>query len=236
MDVASQRILVLDFGSQYAQLIARRVREQSVYCEIVRHDISIENIQKHNPSGLILSGGPSSVSDFQAPTCDKRLFDLGLPVLGICYGMQLGCELLGGKVSSAPSREYGRAEVTVIEDKGLFKGVSSKTEVWMSHGDQVLSVGEHFKPIAKTATCPIAAVKHRSIPFWGVQFHPEVTHSQEGKTLLRNFLTEICGCQGTWQLDDFAENEIQKIREKVGDSRVICGLSGGVDSAVVAAL
>jgi GMP synthase (glutamine-hydrolysing) len=234
--VADQRILVLDFGSQYAQLIARRVREQHVYCEIVRHNITAEQVRKHAPVGLILSGGPSSVYEEGAPKCDPAIFDLGIPVLGICYGMQLACDTLGGKVESAPAREYGRAKVKVDSHADLFAGVPKELDVWMSHGDQVSKVSQDFEPLARTSTCPIAAVKHKTRKVYGLQFHPEVTHTPLGGTLLHNFLMSVCGCRGTWKLGDFAKETIAQIRERVGNERVICGLSGGVDSAVTAAL
>ncbi|MCO6454525.1 MAG: glutamine-hydrolyzing GMP synthase [Pirellulaceae bacterium] len=234
--VSDERILVLDFGSQYAQLIARRVREQHVYCEIVRHDITAAQVRQHQPCGLILSGGPSSVYEQGAPKCDPRIFELGLPVLGICYGMQLACEVLGGNVASAPAREYGRARCQVRSHDDLFAGVPAETDVWMSHGDQVSRVSDEFEPLAATRSCPIAAVRHRRLPVFGLQFHPEVTHTPLGGTVLRNFLTSVCGCQGTWKLGDFARQTIDQLRERVGSGRVICGLSGGVDSAVTAAL
>ncbi len=234
--VADEKVLILDFGSQYAQLIARRVREQHVYCEIVRHSITAERVAQLRPRGLILSGGPNSVYEPGAPRCDPGLFRLGIPVLGICYGMQLACDVLGGKVQSAPAREYGRAQVEITSHADLFAGVPDETEVWMSHGDQVTGVSEEFLPIARTSTCPIAAVKHRLLPIYGLQFHPEVTHTPEGKEVLANFLTEICRCNGTWRLGDFAEQAIAEVRARVGNDRVICGLSGGVDSSVVAAL
>lgn len=234
--ITDQRVLVLDFGSQYAQLIARRVREQNVYCEIVRHDVTPEQIRKHSPSGLILSGGPSSVYEVNAPKCHPGIFELGIPVLGICYGMQLACESLGGKVDSTPSREYGRAQCEVTSFDGLFEGFPEVAQVWMSHGDQVQKVSDDFVSLAKTSTCPIAAVRHRHLPVFGLQFHPEVTHTPEGRVVLKNFLTEICGCTGQWQLEDFAREAIEKIQAQVGDRRVICGLSGGVDSSVTAAL
>lgn len=233
---ASERVLVLDFGSQYAQLIARRVREQNVYCEIVRHDITAERVRELAPMGIILSGGPNSVYEDGAPQCDPGLFELGLPVLGICYGMQLACQALGGKVDNAPSREYGRAECEISASDQLFDGVSTKTQVWMSHGDQVANIAETFEPLASTHTCPFAAVKHRELPIYGLQFHPEVTHTPEGGRVLANFLHNICGTAGTWKLGDFATESIAVLREQIGKDRVICGLSGGVDSAVVAAL
>ncbi len=234
--VSDERVLVLDFGSQYAQLIARRVREQNVYCEIVRHDITVEQIKKHNPAGLILSGGPSSVYEEGAPKCDTGLFHMGIPVLGICYGMQLACDALGGEVRGVETREYGRAECTVLDDTGLFAGVPNKSQVWMSHGDQVAAVASDFAALAQTGTCPFAAVKHKSLPFYGLQFHPEVTHTTAGPTVLKNFVQNVCGCRGLWSMADFAREAIENIRTLVGDRRVICGLSGGVDSSVTAAL
>lgn len=234
--VAEERVLVLDFGSQYAQLIARRVREQNVYCEIVRHDITAARVRELGPKGIILSGGPSSVYEKGAPQCDNEIFTLGIPVLGICYGMQLACRALGGEVKNAPSREYGRAHCEVRDGSDLLADVHKNTEVWMSHGDQVASVTSDFVSLAATSTCPIAAVRHRSLPVFGLQFHPEVTHTVEGKTILGNFLKLICGCKGTWHLGDFAQETIAAVRERVGSDRVICGLSGGVDSSVVAAL
>ena len=239
-DIAAERVLVLDFGAQYVQLIARRVREQHVYCEIVRHDVTAERVREIAPQGLILSGGPMSVYAEGAPKCDPKIFKLGIPVLGICYGMQLMCQAMGGKVQSAPAREYGRAELTVNssthEAADLFAGVAQQTQVWMSHGDQVDRVSDDFVSLAATETCPHAAVKHRSRPLYGLQFHPEVTHTAEGKTMLANFVKKACGCVGTWRLDDFAEQTIREVRQRVGKDRVICGLSGGVDSSVVAAL
>jgi len=249
--IADEKVLVLDFGSQYAQLIARRVRQQQVYCEIVRHDLPAERIRQLAPKGLILSGGPSSVYQQDAPKCDPAIFQVGLPVLGICYGMQLACEALGGQVHNAPSREYGRAHLSLLENSdaesqssvdspetvgSLFADVPPQTQVWMSHGDQVAEVSEDFVALAATDTCPFAAVKHGRLPIYGLQFHPEVTHTPEGQTILGNFLKRICHCSGTWKLGDFASQTIDDIRRRVGDDRVICGLSGGVDSAVVAAL
>ncbi len=236
LGLADEKVLVLDFGSQYAQLIARRVREQHVYCEIVRHDIPATRVREIAPKGLILSGGPASVYQAGAPRCDPQLFGLGIPVLGICYGMQLACEALGGQVQSTPAREYGRALCSIITTNGLFSGVPRETEVWMSHGDQVSHVSAEFEAIAHTATCPITAVKHSRLPVYGLQFHPEVTHTPAGKTILANFLTNVCGCRGTWRLADFAAQTIEQLRRRIGSQRVICGLSGGVDSAVAAAL
>jgi GMP synthase (glutamine-hydrolysing) len=232
----SERILVLDFGSQFAQLIARRVREEKVYCEIVRHSITPEQILKHEPTGLILSGGPSSVYEDNAPMCDPGIFKLGIPVLGICYGMHLVCDQLGGKVESTPTREYGRAMCQVGSDDELFADYPAESQVWMSHGDQVHQVSDDFVSLASTDTCPLAAVKHKSLPVYGLQFHPEVTHTSDGATLLRNFLYKVCGCTGQWELANFAAEAIENIQKRVGDAQVICGLSGGVDSSVVAAL
>ncbi len=234
--IADEKVLVLDFGSQYAQLIARRVRDQNVYCEIVRHDISAERIEEIGPRGVILSGGPSSVYDQAAPDCDLDIFRLGIPVLGICYGMQLACQAFGGTVSSTPSREYGRASCRIDSHNDLFAGVPDVTDVWMSHGDQIENVSDDFIPLAQTSTCQFAAVKHHELPIYGLQFHPEVTHTPLGGVVLGNFLKTVCGCQGLWKLGDFATETIEHIREQVGAGRVICGLSGGVDSSVVAAL
>ena len=232
----AERVIVLDFGSQYAQLIARRVREQHVYCEIVRHDIPAQRVREMAPRGIILSGGPSSVYEAGAPRCDPALFQLGIPVLGICYGMQLACDALGGRVGQAHAREYGRASCEVLSEETIFTGIPQHTEVWMSHGDQVDQVSDDFIALAKTPSCPLAAVRHKSLPVYGLQFHPEVTHTPAGGTILSNFVRVACGCSGSWRLEDFATSVIQQVRERVGNQRVICGLSGGVDSAVVAAL
>jgi GMP synthase (glutamine-hydrolysing) len=234
--IADEKVLVLDFGSQYAQLIARRVRQQQVYCEIVRHDIPAERIHQLGPRGIILSGGPRSVYDEGAPKCDPQIFHLGLPMLGICYGMQLVCEALGGKVEHAASREYGRARCRIVVHDPLLEGVPPETQVWMSHGDQVTEVSQDFLPLAVTDTCPIAAVRYRRLPVYGLQFHPEVTHTPQGLKILGNFLSAVCKCSGTWKLGDFARETIDRVRHQVGRQRVICGLSGGVDSSVVAAL
>jgi len=234
--LADEKVLVLDFGSQYAQLIARRVRQQQVYCEIVRHDITAQRVRELAPMGLILSGGPSSVYTPGAPKCDPGIFQLGVPVLGICYGMQLACEALGGRVENTPSREYGRARCRITRRNGLFADVPEQTQVWMSHGDQVAQISDDFLPLAQTDTCPFAAVKHRRLPIYGLQFHPEVTHTPLGSRMLGSFLSSVCKCSGTWKLGDFARETIEAIRLRVGDTRVICGLSGGVDSSVVAAL
>jgi GMP synthase (glutamine-hydrolysing) len=229
-------IPILDFGSQYAQLIARRVREKGVYSELVRPDIPAAELKKLNPKGIILSGGPSSVYEPNAPKCDPKIFDLGVPILGICYGMQLGAQILGGQVKPAKAREYGRAKLTVKQDDPLVRGLPKETTVWMSHGDQVHDLPPEFVPLATTPTCPYAAARHRTRPFYGVQFHPEVTHTPRGEQLFQNFLYEICNCSGLWTMGNFIEETTRRVREQVGTGKVICGLSGGVDSSVVAAL
>jgi GMP synthase (glutamine-hydrolysing) len=231
-------VLVLDFGAQYVQLIARRVRERHAFARIVRHDISPERVKELDPLALILSGGPSSVYEAGAPRCDPGIFELGLPVLGICYGMQLACEALGGKVHPASAREFGRAECRVLDpEEDLFHGLPEATTVWMSHGDQVRDAGEAFIPLAATATCPVAAVKHRTQPVYGLQFHPEVSHTPYGALILGNFLDRICRSPGSWTMEAFLERAVEEIRRAVGpEDRVVCGVSGGVDSAVTAAL
>jgi len=234
--LTTHSIVVLDFGSQYAQLIARRVREQHVYCRILRHDITAQRLAELAPRGIILSGGPASVYEEGAPRCDPGLFELGIPVLGICYGMQLACEALGGKVDNTPSREYGPATCQLSHPEALFAGLPESINVWMSHGDQISSVTDDFQPLASTATCPFAAIKHRQLPVFGMQFHPEVTHTPLGGQLIHNFVRGVCQCEPNWKLEDFAAATIRSIRQRVGDARVICGLSGGVDSSVVAAL
>jgi GMP synthase (glutamine-hydrolysing) len=233
-----ERVLVLDFGSQTAQLIARRVRDQNVFCQIVRHDLSAERIRQLQPKGLILSGGPASVYAPGAPTIDPAILDLGIPVLGICYGMQITCHTLGGRILPAHSREFGRAPCTQAENSAspLFQGIPQTFTAWMSHGDQVEMLTADFRSIASTATCPNAAVQHHSRPIYGIQFHPEVTHTELGGQLLANFVREICGCHGTWKISSLIEQQQEIIRHRVGSDQVICGLSGGVDSSVTAAL
>ncbi len=227
---------VLDFGSQYTQLIARRVREKGVFSELVRPDISADELRKLKAKGLILSGGPSSVYEPGAPKCDPKIFDLGIPILGICYGMQLGAQVLGGQVKPAKAREYGRAKLSVTSDDPLVHGLPKDTSVWMSHGDQVHELPRDFIALATTPTCPFAAARHRSRPFYGVQFHPEVTHTPRGEQIFQNFLYDICKCAGNWTMDNFIEQTVKRVRQQVGNGKVICGLSGGVDSSVVAAL
>ncbi|TMQ33142.1 MAG: glutamine-hydrolyzing GMP synthase, partial [Planctomycetota bacterium] len=232
----SERVLIFDFGAQYVQLIARRVREQNVFCQIVRHDLPAARVAELKPRGLILSGGPASVYERGAPKCDPALFDLGVPVLGICYGMQLACQALGGEVKPGSSREFGRALCRIHDANNLFTGVPPETVVWMSHGDQVKSAGQDFVSLAATDTCPVAAVKHRTRPVYGLQFHPEVSHTPHGSLMLRNFLYDACGCQGLWQMQSFIEQTVINLRQRIGNHRVICGLSGGVDSSVTATI
>ena len=231
-----ESVLILDFGSQYGQLIARRVRELNVFCQIVRNDISAKRIKELNPKGIILSGGPASVYEDGAPKCDPEIFKLGIPVLGICYGMQLACKSLGTDVKRAPSREFGKAICNTKSSDGMFKNIPSEITVWMSHGDQVDHNTQDFIPLASTETCPMAAAKHKTLPVYGLQFHPEVSHTPQGTAILKNFLHEICGCEGLWKIGSFLDETIINLRNTIGSHRVICGLSGGVDSSVVAAL
>lgn len=232
----SEIIVILDFGSQYGQLIARRVREQNVYCRIMPHSTPAEVIAALKPKGIILSGGPASVYEENAPRCDKAIFELGVPILGICYGMQIGCDILGAQISAAPSREFGRALLEVVREEPLFVGMAREQTAWMSHGDQVNKLDDRFEPLARTATCPYAAVRFRDMPFYGVQFHPEVTHTPHGRQMLHNFLYQVCNCTGQWRTEAFIESQVLAIRRQVGSAHVVCGLSGGVDSSVVAAL
>ncbi|MHC4696453.1 MAG: glutamine-hydrolyzing GMP synthase, partial [Planctomycetota bacterium] len=230
-------IAILDFGGQYVQLIARRVRENHVHSVIVPPDIAAEELRAHHAVGLILSGGPGSVYAEGAPRCRPEIFELGLPILGICYGMGLACDMMGGEIGSTDSKEYGRTHLEVVEKAGLLAHVPDETSVWMSHGDVVTTLSSDFIPIARTRNCSYAAVQHRSRPFYGVQFHPEVSHTPCGNQIIRNFLYEICSCPGDWQVSHVIHDTIEAIRRQVGDSaRVICGLSGGVDSSVTAAL
>jgi GMP synthase (glutamine-hydrolysing) len=229
-------ILILDFGSQYTQLIARRVRELNVYCEIKPFNISMDEVANLHPNGIILSGGPSSVYDANAPFPDPKIFEMKLPVLGICYGLQLLAYFLGGKVESAARREYGLAQLKVERGEDLLKGIGQQTQVWMSHGDALHEPPAGFQVLGETANSKFAAVANRERKLYGVQFHPEVAHTAEGKTVLRNFAFEICGCKGTWTPESFVAVTTAEIKQKVGNANVICALSGGVDSAVAAAL
>lgn len=231
-----EKILVLDFGSQYTQLIARRVRENNVYSEIFPFNASIEKIKDFNPKGIILSGGPSSVYDKGAPMPDFGIFELDIPVLGICYGMQLIAYMFGGKVTGATKGEYGRSELIIDDDLDLLKGMGEKAVVWMSHRDMVKHCPADFNTLAHTANLPIAAMADRKRRFYGVQFHPEVAHTPMGSKVLKNFLFTICKCKPTWTMKSFIETVTKKIKENVGDKKVICGISGGVDSTVTAVL
>jgi GMP synthase (glutamine-hydrolysing) len=234
----SQRILILDFGAQYTQLIARRVREQHVYCEIHPCDLDLDAAIAFAPSGIILSGGPASVLDEGSPDLDPGILELPVPILGICYGLQLLVKRLGGKVEPADDREYGRAHIHVDVDDALLGPANPRGDrvVWMSHGDRVLELPPGFITVARSASSPYAAVRHEDRPIWGVQFHPEVAHTEGGDEILRRFVRDVCGCEPAWTTEAFIDSTIERIREQVGDRRLVCGLSGGVDSAVAAAL
>ncbi|MFZ5906811.1 MAG: glutamine-hydrolyzing GMP synthase [Nitrospirota bacterium] len=232
----TEKVLVLDFGSQYTQLIARRVRESKVYSEIFPYNVPIARIMEFNPKGIILSGGPSSVFDRHAPLPDPGIFGLGVPVLGICYGMQLMAHMLGGKVGRARKREYGRAELLVDRKTPLFRGIPKRTIVWMSHGDRIEKYPKGFSSTAHTDNSPVAVMADRTGTFYALQFHPEVAHTPLGTKILRNFLYEICGCRPLWTMKSFIENTTKEIRERVGEKKVVCGISGGVDSTVAAVL
>ncbi|MDD5524733.1 MAG: glutamine-hydrolyzing GMP synthase [Smithella sp.] len=229
-------ILIIDFGSQYNQLIARRVRENHVYCQIEPPGISIDTIKELKPEGIILSGGPASIYSQGAPRVDKKIFDLGIPVLGICYGLQYMVDSLGGKVIGSKKREYGFAELLVKKQKGIFKGVTKKTRCWMSHGDSIGALPAGFVITAYTANTPVAAAEDVQRNFYGLQFHPEVVHTKEGKKILANFLFDICRCKKSWSMKSFVTNAVEEIRRQVGTEKVILGLSGGVDSSVAAVL
>jgi GMP synthase (glutamine-hydrolysing) len=229
-------ILILDFGSQYSQLIARRVREHQVYCRIARHDISADEIMAVKPKGLILSGGPANVYQSNAPLCDPKMFNLGIPVLGICYGMQLLAHLLGGKVDKAAMREYGKAQLFIDDKRDLFSNLPSEFTSWMSHGDKVLKLPTGFAVLAHSPNSPVAAMSDRRRHLYGVQFHPEVVHTQNGSQSIENFLSRICNCSHQWTMASFIEDAVENIRKMVGNGRVVCALSGGVDSSVVSVL
>ena len=231
-----ETVIVLDFGGQYNQLIARRVRECNVYCEIYSYKTDLEKIKAMEPKGIIFTGGPNSVYLEDSPSYAKEIYDLGIPVLGICYGSQLMMHQLGGKVCKAPVREYGKIEVTVDQSSALFENVSEKTICWMSHNDYIEQAAPGFKIIAHTPDCPVAAVENVEKKLYATQFHPEVLHTKEGKQMLANFVFNVCGCAGSWKMDSFVEESIKAIREKVGDGKVLCALSGGVYSSVAAVL
>jgi len=232
--VTHETVFILDFGAQYAQLIARRVREHHCYCEIVPASVDVARLA--GAKGIILTGGPASVYAPHAPRCDPKVFDLGIPVLGICYGMQLMCHMLGGTVVKASRREYGHARLDIVEPGELFHGIPAQTPVWMSHGDSVEAAGPGFEVLARTTNTPFAAVRHAERRLYGIQFHPEVTHTERGRELLGNFLRRVCGMSGDWQMGSFIEETVARMREQVGDGGVVLGLSGGVDSMVVAKL
>ena len=229
-------IVVLDFGAQYAQLIARRVRENRVYSVILPFDASLEEIRRYRPKGIILSGGPASVYEPNAPRCDRRLFDAGIPLLGICYGMQLMADALGGRTGPADRREYGRTRLIVEDPADLFVGLERRLICWMSHSDVVTALPPGFLALARTDNSPFAAMADRDRRLYGVQFHPEVTHTPWGIEVIRNFLFRVCGCRPSWTMESFIDQEVARIREAVGDGRAICALSGGVDSSAAAAL
>ena len=231
-----QRIVILDYGSQYTQLIARRIREQQVFSEIIRFDTPAAKLRENMPQGIILSGGPNSVFEEGAPGIDPEIFNLGVPVLGVCYGMQLMSQQLGGKVQPGESREYGKTEMTTEPGNELFAGLPEKFIVWMSHGDRVAEIPAGFKVSATSANCPYAAIRNEEKRFYAIQFHPEVVHTQHGNQILGNFLFKICGCKADWKLSSWIEETVEKLKEQVGDEEVVLGLSGGVDSSVVAVL
>ncbi len=229
-------ILVLDFGGQYNQLIARRVRECSVYCEVKPYTLPVEEIKKLNPKGIIFTGGPSGVYDDNAPKCDPCVFELGIPILGICYGMQLMGHMLGGEVAPAPFREYGKTDIMLTTSSKLFADLKPETVCWMSHTYSVKTPPKGFDVCAATLGCPVAAFSCADKNLYGVQFHPEVVHTPQGTQMLRNFLYSVCGCSGDWKMADYAEKEILALREKIGDKKVLCAMSGGVDSSVAAVM
>jgi len=231
----NEKVIVLDFGGQYNQLIARRVRECNVYCEVLPYTTDFEEIKKINPIGIIFTGGPNSVYEYNAPSCSREIFELGIPVLGICYGNQLMAHLLGGKVVSPDKREYGKTEIE-LSDSLLFDGIEKSNICWMSHTDYVSELPEGFKPVAKTASTPYAAYENAEKKLYSVQFHPEVNHTPFGKQMLKNFLFKVCGCKGDWLMSDYAKKSIEALREKIGDKKVLCALSGGVDSSVAAVM
>lgn len=235
-NIHDQRILILDFGSQYTQLVARRIREIGVYCELWSWDVEEADIREFNPDGIILSGGPESVTEENSPRAPQYVFDSGVPVFGICYGMQTMAEQLGGKVATSTEREFGYAAVQVTGESALFADLETTQDVWMSHGDKVVEIPADFTKIAETDTCPYAAMANEDKKYYGVQFHPEVTHTKNGLKMLENFVLNACGCEGLWTSASIIEDAVARIKEQVGDDKVILGLSGGVDSSVVAML
>ncbi len=231
-----EKIIVLDFGGQYNQLIARRVRECNVYCEVYPHTLPLEEIKEKNPKGIIFTGGPNSVYGEKSPQNSNEIYNMGIPILGICYGAQLMAHQLGGKVETAPVSEYGRTEVSIDDKSGLFKDVEDRAVCWMSHTDYISRVPKGFKITAHTPVCPVAAMENRDKGLFALQLHPEVMHTEQGTEMLRTFVKDICGCSGDWQMGSFVEDTIKNIRKKVGKGKVLCALSGGVDSSVAAVL
>ncbi|MBO4553760.1 glutamine-hydrolyzing GMP synthase [bacterium] len=231
-----QKILILDYGSQYTQLIARRIREQEVYAEIISYETTTEDLKKLAPKGIILSGGPNSVFEKDAPSIDKGIFELGIPVLGICYGMQLMSQILGGRVVPGKEREYGKMPIETSKDNPLFKGIPSTITVWMSHGDRVEAIPSSFERGALSATCPFASMFDNKHKFYGLQFHPEVVHTQYGTEILKNFVFFICQCKNDWKLTNWVDATVKELKDRIGGEEVILGLSGGVDSSVAAVL
>lgn len=233
----NELVIVLDFGGQYNQLVARRVRECNVYCEIYSYKTDLQKIKDMNPKGIILTGGPNSCYEADSPTYTKELFELGIPVLGLCYGAQLMMHVLGGEVKRADVREYGKTEVLIDKASSkVFEGVSAATICWMSHFDYIAQIAPGFEITAHTADCPVAAAENAEKQLYAIQFHPEVLHTVQGKEMLSNFVRNVCGCAGDWKMDEFVENSIKEIRAKVGDGKVLCALSGGVDSSVAAVM
>lgn len=229
-------ITILDFGSQYTKLIARRIRELKVYCEIYSPNIALDKLKNLNCKGIILSGGPASVYAKNSPVCDKKIFEMGIPILGVCYGMQMTVHLLGGKVERAKKHEYGLARIKINKGDSIFDGMASETDVWMSHGDSITELPRGFATIAKTLNAPMAAIENSEKKIYGLQFHPEVIHTPQGKKIIKNFLLEICGCSFDWTMQSYIGHAVDKIKEQVGSKKVVCALSGGVDSSVTAVL
>ena len=240
MQVKYDTILVLDFGGQYCHLIGRRIRENGVYSEIVAHDISPEEVkalnEKFNVKGLILSGGPSSVYEPNAPKLNPRILEVNLPILGLCYGHQLLAQLTNGKVKPAACKEYGIAQVAIDKPVGVLEGLSEKEKVWMSHGDTVFALPQDFETLAHTENCPVAAFRHKQKPIYGLQWHPEVIHTENGAAMLRNFIFKVCKCEANWKVEDIIEKMVKEIKTEVGSANAIIGLSGGIDSSVATAL
>ena len=236
-EMNQEKVIVIDFGGQYNQLVARRVRECNVYCEIYSYRTDLEEIRRMNPKGIILTGGPNSVYEENAASCSRDLFEMGVPVLGLCYGAQLMMHVLGGSVGRAPEREYGKTKLILDQtDSPVFWNVPAASIVWMSHNDYITSIPEGFRISAHTGNCPVAAAENREKQLYAFQFHPEVLHSEFGSEMLKDFVRNVCGCSGDWKMEDFAERTIRDLREKIGNGKVLCGLSGGVDSSVAAVL